>query len=317
MAQELDLRVLFVGDERVALRWSLGAIVFEPVTYELWRSGNSETGYELIAGGLEVVAHLDVLELRSKFKPVFYKAVAIVGLTRYESAPAAITARPNEDSLLLQRRERYHLARREGVPAVLYTRRRSGSPCPTCVLSREAGAYDNDCRSCYGTGIKGGYYPAMPLYLAQQSLDQEGTNLTAERVIETKFQNLWTSNWSIINPEDVILEMVPPNHLWIINGVQRSSRLRSPVRQLLTAKSADKGTALYHLPIPDFPFQDQSEIFFQDLQGKGRDFDTVFAERIKAYVANLQPLDPDEPAAYQPPDPSAPPARNPESGIFS
>lgn len=313
----LRLDVLFVGDDRVALRWRLQDIVFAPVSYALFRSGNAGTGFEPVAEGLAVESYLDGIELRSKFKPAFYRVVATIGAVVVESNTVAITARPNEDVLMLQRRERWKLGRSEGAPAMLYTRRRSGPLCPVCVTTREQGAWDNDCRTCYGTGLRRGYYPPLPIYVAQQSLDQEGSNITAERVIESSPANLWTSNWSIINPEDVIIEMTPPNHVWIVNGVQRTSRLRAGVRQLLNAKPADKGGALHHLPIPDFPFPDRSEVFFQDLQGQGRDFDTLFAERIRVYVENILPDAPDGPQAYQPPAPPVAGPRNPDSGFFA
>lgn len=281
----IRLQVIFASFDRVALRWSVEPAVTSPVRFEVRRSGNAETGYETI-GSTESVVFIDKVSLSGKFRPTFYQIRAVIGTETVESNVAGLQAPPNDDVLRLQRRERFKLAKYDGVPALLYTRRRTGPPCPRCTPSREEGDMGVDCEICYGTGFKGGYYPPLPIYVANQALMTQGSNLTETHVKDNSHANLWTSNWTIVSPEDVIIEMVPPNHVWTVTGIQRSERRRAAVRQLLTVSEADKGRVVYRLPIPDIQFPAADEIFMFDHADPPRDFDTVFQELIDTYAEN-------------------------------
>lgn len=281
----IELTTLFVSYDRVALRWRLGVPVLAPVTFEVLISENAVTGYEVIER-TEAVALIKKLALGSKFKPHYFKVRAEIDGREIISNTASLAAPPNEDVLRLQRRERFKLSKYDGVPALLYTRRRSGEPCPRCVTNNaHQGDFGINCRICYGTGIKDGYYLPLPIYVAAQVLKSEGTRLTDNKVTESSNTNLWTSNWSIVSPEDVIIEMTPPNLVWQVTGVQRTERRRSPVRQLITANEPDKGHVLAQLPITAFEFPAPSEIYMFDFED-GKDFDAIFQERLDVYLAN-------------------------------
>jgi hypothetical protein len=204
------------------------------------------------------------------------------------------------------------------VPAYLYTRRRTGKKCPRCTPENPSmGEAGVNCTLCFGVGIEGGFYPPLPIYLSKQTLTSKGANLMEGRVNEVNSSNLWTSNWSIISPEDVVREMVPPNTIWVVTGAQHSDRLRAPVRQLLTANESDKGSPLYRLPLPDFTFPARADIFLFDHEGED-DFDSLFGRLIDAYLEHdRRPYAANEVPTELPPPPEKPKGKKDRrSGAF-
>lgn len=312
---KITLTTIFASYDRVAMRWALDEPVRQVVVFEIWRSESSTTGFTRV-GVTRSLAWVDRVNLLAKQKPMYYQVRASIATRPVVSNTAAITNAPNEDVLRLQKRERFQLAKYDGVPAFLYTRRRTGRPCSRCVGAKEMGDLGVDCMTCFGTGFEGGYYPPLPIYVAHQDLKTEGSNIQQNYVKESSNTNLWTSNWTIISPEDVLVEMAPPNLIWRITGMQKSQRRQAVSRQLMTANEADKGHAIYHLPIPDFPWPAREEIFFQDFDA-GQDFETIWQERIDAYVQDSDLRGADEPAPHHDQSQGAPGARNTATGRYT
>lgn len=279
------LETLFVGFDRLALRWSFGANILFPVRYTVWRSENATGGFVPVLQDADQLNYVDSINNQSKFKPLYYYVTYEANGQTVKSNIASVLNAPNSDVLRLQKRERFQLAKFDGVPAFLYTRRRSGPPCPRCTTSNAAmGDLGVSCQLCFGTGIEGGYYPPTPIYIAKQVLNAKGASLMDSRVKESANSNLWTSNWTITNPEDVIVEMVPPNVIWRVTGVQMSERRRAGVRQLLTTNEADKGGAISFLPIPVcFEFPPRETIFI--FSWTGENFDEMFQRLTDEYNA--------------------------------
>ena len=270
------LETLFVAFDRLALRWSFASNILFPVRFTVWRSENATGGFVPVLSNVDQLSYVDAINNQSKFKPLYYYVTYVSNGQTVKSNVVSVLNEPNIDVLRLQKRERFQLGKFDGVPAFLYNRRRSGPPCPRCTTTNKAmGDIGVDCQLCFGTGIEGGYYPPTPIYVAKSVLTAKGANLMDSRVKETSNSTLWTSNWSIVNPEDVIVEMVPPNIIWRVTGAQMSERRRAPVRQLLTSNEADKGSVISYLPIPtNFEFPHRKKIFM--FSWEGEDFDTMF-----------------------------------------
>jgi hypothetical protein len=279
------LNTLFVGNDRVAIRWHLEGRVKGEVEYRIERSGNAQTGYVTIHQ-TNATAYVDQVDLGSKFIPLYYRVTAsCAGKDLATSDPSGLERLPSPRAHALQRRERYQLAKSDGVPAMLFSRRRGGAPCPRCVARTAQGSFSSECTTCYGTGVKFGYYPPMPFYVAQQTLDQAGLSLEDTGANETRYVGLWTSNWSIVEDEDIIYEMVPPNRVWRVTAVQRSSLQRATLRQILSVNEVDKGAAVYLLPVPHFAFPAREDVYLFDHDGiPPIDFETVFAGLLSTYV---------------------------------
>lgn len=313
---KIELRTIFASYDKVALRWSIEEPIRQVVTFEVYRSESSTTGFKRV-GITQSLSWVDRVNLLAKFKPMYYQVRATISGRPCESNVAAITNAPNQDALRFQKRERFQLAKFDGVPSMLYTRRRTGKPCHRCVGDKELGDFGIDCTICFGTGFDGGYYPPLPIYINHQTLKSEGANLQENLVKEDSTTNLWTSNWTIISPEDILMEMLPPNYLWIITGVQKSTRRGAVIRQIMTANEVDKGQVLYRLPIPDFNWPQRDEIFFQDFGIPSRDFDAIWHERISLYVSDTDLCDSNEPEPYDDQPQGEAGGRNAATGRYS
>ena len=313
------LETLFVAFDRIALRWSFAENILFPVRFTLWRSESAAGGFEPVLQNADKLAHVDAISNQSKYKSLYYYCsyVAPDG-SEVRSNTVSLLNAPNNDVLRLQKRERFKLAKFDGVPAFLFTRRRSGPPCPRCTSTvAPLGDMGIECKLCFGTGMEGGYYRPSPIYVAKQMLTAKGSNLMDNRVKESSNSNMWTSNWTIITPEDVIVEMVPPNTFWRVTGVQLSERYRSAVRQLLTVNEVDHGNVVNFLPIPtDFAFPDRKEVFFQNWEDE--DFDAMFARLSDEFSAKntgafAAPTTNEQPA---PELPRAPGQKDPITGYY-
>lgn len=313
---EINLKTVFVSYDRIAMRWSLSEPVFEPITFEVWRSGTTTTGFEKVGETLSTV-YQDRHNMLAKYKPTYYKIRAVVNGNTVESNVAAYQNESNEEVARLQKRERFQLAKYDGIPAFVYPRRRTGKKCPRCVGDKMMGNLGNQCQLCFDTGFLKGYYPPIPIYIARTSLDGAGANIQENYVKEASSDNFWTSNYTDIEPEDVVIEMVPPNNIYRVTGVQTSERRRASVRQIITANEADKGVSLHYLPIPDFPWPDRSEIYWGDWSDPPQDFDTIFFERLDAYVKHQDLRDQADNAAHPPQAEDTHGKRNPAKGYYA
>jgi len=313
---EIRLQTLFVSHDRIALRWEPSEDIEDDVRFEVQRSGSAVTGFEPV-GAVKALAYVDRIVRHGKFDPLFYRVEAIVEGERVVSNVAALSVAPDDAALRFGRRERFQLARFDGVPALLYARRRSGKRCTRCARDPVRGPAGSNCTVCFGVGLEGGYYPPVPFYIGIQALKSQGVEVREEIISENSNGNCWTSNWTLIAPEDVLVEMVPPNHVWHVTGVQRTERRRYGVRQILTIKEADIGGPLARLPIPDFAFPDRSRMWYLD-PVEGRDFETVFAEVLDAAMAKDSLGGAEDGPGYRPSATGAGPGtRNPETGVWS
>lgn len=312
---ELRLRTVYVTFNRVALRWETDEEVPEGLTYTLWRS-ETLTGFEQVAE-TERQVHVDRVNLLSKNRNVQYQVRVTVNGLELRSNVADLFGPENDDAIRFQKRERFQLAKYDGTPALLYSRRTFGPRCPRCTAVKTAGDMGLNCTRCYGTGFDRGFYPPVPIYVAPHALDNTSSNLEREIIRESSPGQFWTSNWAEIGDGDVIIDQTTPNTIWIVGSVQATARFKHWVRQLFTAKEATRGGPLSNLPVPVFPWPRREEMWAIDHARPPRDFHTVFEELVEAYVQAQDDRRADEPAALRdgPQDPGG--NRNPAARYSS
>lgn len=84
----------------------------------------------------------------------------------------------------ITRKELMLLQKRTGTPGWLLKRRWWGDSCPKCVDEVTGSSSDPSCPVCYGTGIRGGYYPAIKCLLALEPTKRM-VRLTADQGVVT------------------------------------------------------------------------------------------------------------------------------------
>jgi len=75
------------------------------------------------------------------------------------------------------RKERL-VAKQLGMPGVLMKRREWGTPCTACLDPDTRQPTNHDCTVCYGTGIVGGYYAPIALWLTTPQPKQSQRGMT-------------------------------------------------------------------------------------------------------------------------------------------
>ena len=87
---------------------------------------------------------------------------------------------------------------------VLFKRKRTGELCD-CFDDIRGSRLSDKCTSCFGTGYKGGFYPAIKIHVcylntesAQEGMDIKGT------FKENSPLSFWTSNYPLIEEGDII-----------------------------------------------------------------------------------------------------------------
>jgi hypothetical protein len=301
----LSLEVAWATPRWVSLRWEYTGVAPLQGPVRVYRSNNAVTGFEPV-GETSQVVWIDPVDRLSRFNSWYYRVEATTATGAALSSPVATLQDLTDRTVLrLQKRERFQLAKYDGDGVWLYPRRRTGTPCPRCVPQGQAalGELGLQCTVCFNTGIEGGYYPPVPIYWAQQTLHSEGSNLLENRVKDSNNGgNAWTSNWTLVHPEDLLREANPPNNIWKVTGTQASERRGSTLRQIFTFNEVDRSQPYYQLPVPDFTFPDPAALFFQSWDGP--DCDERWAQAIQAYLTTLQPAPPPSPPATPPSTPT-------------
>lgn len=299
----LRLEIAWVTPRWITLRWEYtGEVPLDgPVT--VYRSGNALTGFEAV-GQTDQVIWIDPVDRLSRFNTWYYRIEGTAGGEAVVSETLLPQDLPDRTVLRLQKRERFQLAKYDGDTVWLYPRRRSGPPCPTCVPKGQPalGELGFQCTTCFGTGVLGGYYPAVPIHWAQLSLTTEGANLMENRVKESNMGgNAWTSNWTLIHPEDLLREAGPPNNFFKVTGIQSSERRGRTVRQIFSYNAVERTQPYYQLPAPDFTYPARESLFFQSWVGP--DCDDLWATAVQTYLTTLKPAAPPPPPATPPSEP--------------
>lgn len=105
---------------------------------------------------------------------VYYRVVAYDGIREYNSRPiSTLGVLTERDWLIVRdvvRKEYLRLKKYVGTFGYLLKRREHGIPCHVCLEYDVEEVVDSRCPVCYGTGIIGGYYNALPYWV-----DQSGT----------------------------------------------------------------------------------------------------------------------------------------------
>lgn len=282
MPSAIALAVTMVSYDHVALRWSVTPLP-SAAAFDLYRSNNPTTGFELVTSGIDGATYTDLLNLRARFRPVFYMLKGLVDGEEVTSSVVGIEAEPNMTTLVLSKRERFQLAKNDGNAAWLYPKRKWGPKCSVCTT--EAAQPLSFCPRCYGTRYEGGFFPPVPLYVSFKRVTAERGGHQPTHVEERDTNSLWTANWALVSPEDVIIEAGPPNLVWIVEGVSRTAYNRSPLSQTLQVNTVERGHVYYDLPRPAFAWPAHEEIWYESFNDSDKGFDDMWSDRLKAYLA--------------------------------
>lgn len=159
---------------------------------------------------------------------------------------AALGALPDLEALEAIRR--FDLAAREyiGRKVLVLNRRTTGTRCSDCWDSLKRRKTRSDCRTCYSTGIVGGYYAPKQTF-AVRPPTQDASQLTSLFELEINDCVMWISSSPRVKPRDLVIDA--DGRRWRVIAIRRSEKLWSLTRQTVQLREISKDQVDYNIGV--------------------------------------------------------------------
>lgn len=145
----------------------------------------------------------------------------------------------------IQRREWILLRKFAGVEASVLRQVRYGAPCPEC-LDRVSNKLMKDyCKTCYGTGVEGGYYSGFKTFL-QFDASQDSMTYTYFGRMEVNQIGAWTIQVPALEPLDIVIRH-KDFKIFRIKNVSNTEIQNKVSRQIMVLDEQPKESVLYEL----------------------------------------------------------------------
>jgi hypothetical protein len=220
------------------------------------------------------------VNLFSKHRKFWYKVRArnVTTDRTVEIGPAILEAVPDLIGLEEIRRNNLVLKRFTGSESAVFLRRTYGQHCGSCWDYAKSRKTRSNCRECFNTGFEYGFYSQVNAYV-NFNPSAEDVQLLEPGKIQPENTVGWMSNFPLMSPEDVIVEVT--NERWRVVRVKPTMKQRHVIRQILELAQIRKSDIEYDIPVSD-PSAQTSELdraFRREHTLVARPFDT---ERIKS-----------------------------------
>jgi hypothetical protein len=174
---------------------------------------------------------------------VYYRVVMVVGGETYNSKPERTIGVWNKHDWLIARdvvrKEYLRLKRYVGTFGYLLRKREHGVPCTDCQDFDTEETISANCGGCFGTGIIGGYYDAIPYYV-----DLSGT--ASQRDVQSPFGDVDNRRRSA---RAVAYPMVTTYDLWI----DADKNKRYVIRQVEMSVEIKGRPLVYNFELRELP----------------------------------------------------------------
>lgn len=143
---------------------------------------------------------------------------------------------------------RFDLAAKEyiGRKVLVLTRRTTGTRCSDCWDYLKRRRTRSDCKTCYSTGIVGGYYPPKQTF-AVKPPTQVASQLTSLFELEVNDCVMWISSTPRVKPRDLVIDA--DGKRWRAISIRRSEKLWSLTRQTVQLREISKDQVDYDVGI--------------------------------------------------------------------
>ena len=138
-----------------------------------------------------------------------------------------------------------HLLRDVGIKSYYFHYKRSGIFCD-CWNQQLKKSIVKNCPDCNGTGRKRGYGDPVQIYVSYppDSPTEVSTGYTKYQVLAPQ---VWTSNYPLLFPEDIIIRD-DDKEIFVVQGeVRRSGRRLYPGRQIFNVTGIEHGSIEHNL----------------------------------------------------------------------
>lgn len=246
---------------QVLVRWSL-----EPTAQDLRNlrfyvdRGESPTAFEqLNAEGLPANGLYEFVDQTANLydlnKVLYYRVRAVEqspeGLPLQTFTSQETTWDGDLDLIGLYINEEHYFEMRyvDGVPAMIFKKIHDGTYCPDCwdtVLKRVT---RSNCRTCYGTGRLGGYYPPMDAWMKFEP-DPKMEQIAEWGKRQVGQTDIMFTNYPLLTPDDIIVEL-KPNRFWKVESVRYPEKNRTILLQMARLNAVSTSDVEYKINVPE------------------------------------------------------------------
>lgn len=257
MASISTFKVSYLQPKVITLQWSVSNIpagYTEHVTVQ--RSESPEGPWETLQreiSGAEYFQDYDA-RLMNSTATVYYRLE--IELRHSTSPSIALTSsvewlrqKPTAIAREINRREQILLSKYAGEPAFLFIRRTWGAPCSACYDPALQKTLTSDCRKCFNTGIAGGFFAPIELYISRSPSGKMIQDLGLYKV-ENDQTIFWTSSTPTIKPGDLLVDSLGVRYNIEMVRI-RGKLLGADLKQILLVMRIPADDTLYHLAVPE------------------------------------------------------------------
>ena len=120
--------------------------------------------------------------------------------------------------LAIARNKKLLLERFIGVKCYVFVRKTFGPKCPVCYDPVRQKSLSSSCPTCYGTTFTGGYFAPILIYIQLHPLVKSDTKTELQHTENLRIDGIWTGNYPILSPGDLIVEAKEQDHRYIIES---------------------------------------------------------------------------------------------------
>lgn len=197
----------------------------------------------------------DTARRRRQISLFWYRVVLIDGTDTYTSWAAPLGNGLNAALYKLARKcasEYYtHLDKSgAGTDGKLIKRKKWGTLCTDCVDPVTEQVMSENCSTCYGTGLEGGYFPAYSLYMEfQPGAVQLEQSTPKEGEIEAVLKKAKCPAFPVLEKEDVWVSSIA-NNRWILDKVAVLAEIGGvPLIYEVQLRLLEPGGIEYSIPV--------------------------------------------------------------------
>lgn len=162
--------------------------------------------------------------------------------------PGSVILEALPDLEALEAIRRFDLTAKEyiGRKVLVLSRKTTGTRCTNCWDALKRRKTKSDCRSCFNTGVVGGYFSPQQTYAVKPPTNT-ASQLAGIFELEVHDCIMWISSMPRLKPRDLVVDA--ENKRWRVIAVRRSEKLWALTRQTIQMRELSKDQAEFHIPL--------------------------------------------------------------------
>ena len=163
-------------------------------------------------------------------------------------SPGSVVLEALPDLEALEAIRRFDLTAREyiGRKVLVLSRKTTGSRCSVCWDHLKRRKTRSDCRSCFNTGVVGGYFAPQQTFAVKPPTNV-ASQLSGIFELEVHDCIMWISSMPRLKPRDLVVDA--ENKRWRVIAIRRSEKLWALTRQTVQMRELSKDQAEFHIPL--------------------------------------------------------------------